>query len=216
MHNMRVTKNIPVTFELTWRDGAARGKACWNVNGVCFCTTVDIPRETVAALWQHMCRKQPYGESDFGGFLSRVKRMVSKKVARQVISAIKQNSLLPVAGKIANAIQKKTGLPVAPRNLSKGFDIMVAAASGNKAAIKKIANLGRIAAMGNPTAIAALYALKAVSPYVPAIRKVSEYVPQPPSPWQAIAPLALGPAGGFMAPIAAKALSFSLSLTVSG
>jgi len=101
---------------------------------------------------------------------------VSKGVLRQVVNAVKQATLIPQAAKLAGAVSKATGIPIGPEQISKAYDLAVAAATKNPEAIKKIVSLSRSAAMGNPMAAAAITGLRVVSNYVPAVKKVAEPV----------------------------------------
>lgn len=152
----------------------ACGTAFWKTPDGCeMAVCFKIPQEKLARVWKHLSEKSPYGADEIG-FFKRIRKAVSKGVLRQVVSAVKQATLIPQAMKLATAVQRATGIPVGPEQISKAYDLAVAAATKNPEAIRKIASLGRMAAIGNPLAVAALTGLKAVSSYVPAVRKVAE------------------------------------------
>lgn len=167
---------IPVQWVFKHDATGAQGTAYWkDGNGVEFCISFRVPQERLAKIWSHLSAKSPYGADEIG-FFSRIRKAVSRGVLKQVVNTIKQATLIPQATRLAGLVAQKTGLPIDPGQIGKAYDFAVAIATRNPKALAMAKRIVRTAALGNPKALAALTALRAVSGFVPAVKKITQPV----------------------------------------
>lgn len=138
---------------------------------------------------QMMSRASLAGETPEVGFslksaLKKAGKVVSKAAASAAVAAVLAKRL-PVVGPAASAMaQKVTGVALTAAQMAKVADLAKLKAMGSKLAKQTIQGLMQKAIAGNPIAAASLTALRVVSKYVPAVKKVTDVVDQvaPPGP----------------------------------
>lgn len=185
--NAQATLTIPLDYGLTRTpEGGFKAHACLRLaTGITMTWCIEVTKAAVDRIMARICAK--HGNSFGWNPFKKLKKIVASKVVKTALNYAAKATLLPRAASIASAIAQKTGIPVRPSILKDAFIMAAKAGSGNHAALMQLAKLGKAAAMGNPKAIAAMYAYQAAARHVPILRRLpnpfgAEVTPNPPQP----------------------------------
>lgn len=191
--------SAPVDYQLTpLPDGGWCGKAKVCIHGVCIETCITVPGEVAKRVHDRVMRREMAKAPTFGWnpfkaakkAVRKVKAVVTKQALAPALKLVEKSAVIPQAARLAAQVSRATGLPVGPDQMVKAFRLATNATMGNAKARRLLGQAAQLAALGNPTAMASMMALKAIGPMVPQLRPIADAVPSPAWPGGAGAQLA--------------------------